>query len=77
MIVKIAWGLVMGLLSWIMMVYGRIDGIRMLSSMGGWLAMFLCLVIAICAIRVTANPARFDTFHSDFSMKPSHDEVKP
>jgi len=77
MIVKIAWGAVMALLSWIMMVHGRIDGIRMLSSMGGWLAMFLCLAIGICAIRVVANPARFDTFHSDFSMKPSHDEVKP
>jgi hypothetical protein len=26
---------------------------------------------------VAANPARFDTFHSDYSMKPSRDEVKP
>jgi choline-glycine betaine transporter len=76
MIVKIAWGAAMALLSWIMMVHGRIDGIRMLSSMGGWLAMLLCLGVAIAAVRVAANPARFDVFHKDYSMKPSHSEVE-
>ena len=66
MFIKIAWGLVMGLLSWVMVTFARLDGIRMLSNLGGVPALFLCLGIGVCAIRVILNPARFDVFHDDY-----------
>ncbi len=64
--IKIAWGLVVGLLSWIMLTFGRLDGIRMLSKLGGLPALLLCLGVSICAIRVMLNPARFDTFKAGY-----------
>ena len=76
MFVKIAWGLLMGLFCWVMVTNFGLDGIRMLSNMGGFPALFLCLAISICAIRVLANPARFDTFHKDYSTSQSSNEVK-
>jgi len=76
-VVKVAWGAVMGLLSWIMVAHGRIDGIRELSNLGGWPSLFLCLAVAICAIRVAANPAKFDVFHKSHKQTANADEVQP
>ncbi len=75
MLTKIAWGLVMGLLAYIMASSERIDGVRKLSSMGGWPATFLCLAVAICAVMVVANPARYDTFHKDYAIDRNNNEV--
>ena len=56
-VVKIAWGLLIGLFCWVMT---GLEGIRMLSNIGGFPALFLCLAIVASAIRVLANPARYD-----------------
>jgi len=77
MFMKITWGLVMGLLSWIMVTFARLDGIRMLANLGGFPALFLCLGIGVCAIRVIMDPARFDVFQIADATKRNHDEVKP
>ena len=37
----------------------------MLSNLGGFPALFLCLGIGICALMVVANPARYDKFDKD------------
>ncbi len=63
--VKIAWGLVVGLIAWIMVTFGGLDGIRMLSRLGGLPAIFLCLAISVCAIRVMMDPARYDRFPAE------------
>jgi len=77
MFVKIAWGLLMALFCWIMVTNFGLEGIRMLSNLGGFPALFLCLGISICAIRVIANPAKFDVFKNGYPIKRENDEVKP
>ena len=56
-VVKIAWGLLIAVFCWIMT---GLEGIRMLSHLGGFPALFLCLAIAASAIRVLSNPTRYD-----------------
>jgi len=58
--IKVAWGTLVGLAAWIMISFAEVDGIRMLSNLGGFpAACFLLFVLAALA-RVSANPARFD-----------------
>jgi choline-glycine betaine transporter len=74
MSVKIAWGALMAVFCWIMVSYFRLDGIRTLSHLGGFPSLFLCLAIAIGALRVVANPARYDRFHQDHQPSSQSDE---
>jgi hypothetical protein len=60
---------------WIIVTQFKLDGIRMLSNLGGFPALFLCLGIGICALMVIANPARYDKFDKDHVPDPS-DETK-
>lgn len=64
--IKIVWGCLIGLLSWIMITFARLDGIRMLSTLGGLPAMFLCLGIGVCAVKVALNPVKYDTFKNGY-----------
>ena len=78
MFVKIAWGTLMAVFCWIMVTCFKLDGIKMLSNLGGFPALFLCLGISICALMVVANPARYDKFDKDYVPDPSgkSDETK-
>ena len=60
--IKIIWGAMIGLLAWIMITFARLDGIRMLSNLGGLPAMFLCIGATVCVIMVALNPRKYDTF---------------
>jgi choline-glycine betaine transporter len=73
--VRIAWGTLMAAFCWIIVTQFKLDGIRMLSNLGGFPALFLCLGIGICALMVIANPARYDKFDKDHVPDPS-DETK-
>ena len=42
-VLKISWGIIIGLLAWIMVAYTGADGIRMLSILGGFPALFLII----------------------------------
>lgn len=46
-VIKLAWGAVIGMVSWVMISFAGIDGIKMLSNLGGLPALFLVLIIAI------------------------------
>lgn len=74
MFVKIAWGSLMALLCFIVVTRFQLEGIRALSTLGGFPSLFLCLAIGIGAIRVIANPARYDRFHADHLAQRSPDE---
>ena len=71
MSVKIAWGSLMAVFCWIMVTCFKLDGIKMLSNLGGFPALFLCVGITICALMVVANPARYDKFDKDHVPDPS------
>ncbi len=65
MSVKIAWGTLMAVFCWIIVTQFKLDGIKQLSNLGGFPALFLCLGISICALKVVANPSRYDKFDKD------------
>ena len=73
---KIIWGAMVGLLAWIMITFAghekiddRLNGIRMLSNLGGLPALFLCLAATICAIKVAWNPKKYDAFKNGYDEK--------
>lgn len=59
-LLKIFWGVLVGVLAWIMVTYAGIDGIRMLSNLAGVPTLFLCAAVGIAAVAVMARPAKFD-----------------
>ncbi len=67
--IKIIWGGMVGLLAWVMITFARLDGIRMLSNLGGLPALFVCLAAAICLIKVALNPKKYDTFKNGYDDK--------
>jgi choline-glycine betaine transporter len=69
MFIKIAWGATIGVLAWVMASLAQLDGIRMLSSLGGFPAMFLCLAVALAAVRVMLNPYKYDRFKEGYDAE--------
>ena len=51
-IVKILWGLIIGLVAFIMISYSGIDGIKMLSTLGGFPILFIMIIVAFGLGRV-------------------------
>lgn len=66
MAVKIAWGVTVGLVGWMMISFAHLDGIRMLASLGGLPAMLLFLVVMVCLIKVALNPKKYDAFKEGY-----------
>ena len=64
--IKVVWGVMIGLIAWIMISFAHIDGIRMLSNLGGLPALFLCSGAMICVIMVAINPSKYDTFSAGY-----------
>lgn len=56
--IKITWGLIIGILAWVVISYAGIEGIKMISVLGGFPALFLVIFIAIGAIKtvITHKP---------------------
>ncbi|HVS16585.1 MAG TPA: BCCT family transporter [Thermoanaerobaculia bacterium] len=53
---KLAWGLVVGTLAWVMVTFSGIDGVRMASNLGGFPALFLVLGVAAGMVRLILRP---------------------
>ncbi len=64
--IKVVWGAMIGLIAWIMISFAHIDGIRMLSNLGGLPALFLCSGAMVCVIMVAINPGKYDTFGAGY-----------
>ncbi|WP_028308972.1 BCCT family transporter [Desulfitibacter alkalitolerans] len=65
-LIKVVWGLTVGIVAWVMLSFAGIDGIKMLSNLGGFPAMILELAVAVGLILVVSNPRKFDTFKEDY-----------
>jgi len=68
-VIKIAWGATIGAVAWILTSSAHLEGVRMLSSLGGLPGLFLCWGTAVCAILVMMNPSRFDTFKEGYDRE--------
>ena len=49
---KILWVILLWLLAWIMVAFSGIDGVRMLSNVGGLPALFVVLGLQACLLRM-------------------------
>jgi len=56
--IKIIWGVTIGLISWIMVAFAGIDGIKMTSTLGGFPALLLVLGIVWGMIKLVRNPSK-------------------
>jgi len=51
--IKVLWGSMIGLISWIMISFAGIDGIRMMSNLGGFPALFLVILVGVGLVKLT------------------------
>ena len=63
--IKLVWGLIIGLISWIMLTYSGIDGIRILSVLSGFPALFIVIVTALGLITFIVSPKLLPTEDSN------------
>ncbi|MBL7218756.1 MAG: BCCT family transporter [Phycisphaerae bacterium] len=68
-LIKIVWGALIGMIAWVMICFAHLDGIRMLSNLGGLPALFLCIGATICVIVVAWNPKKYDAFKNGYDEK--------
>lgn len=54
------WGTAVGIIAWVMLSFAKIDGIKILSNLGGIPALILCLAIVGSLLKVANNPAKYD-----------------
>lgn len=57
---KVAWGVAVSVIAWMMISFAQIDGIKMLSNLGGLPAMIMCLFIVVALLKVAMNPQKYD-----------------
>lgn len=50
--IKVIWGTIIGALAWVMITYSGMEGIKMISVLGGFPALFLLIGIAFGTIRI-------------------------
>lgn len=50
--IKVIWGIVIGLVGWIMVGFAGIDGVKMLSNLGGFPALFLMTALCIAMVKL-------------------------
>ncbi len=56
---KILWGVLIGFLSWTMITFSGIDGVRILSVIGGLPALFFLILITLSLILILLNPRKY------------------
>ncbi|HWR45867.1 BCCT family transporter [Sporomusa sp.] len=66
MSMKIFWGAIIGTLTWVMISTAGVDGVKMLSNLGGGPALLLELLICFALVKVAVNPSHYDTFKNDY-----------
>ncbi|SMP25636.1 Choline-glycine betaine transporter [Algoriphagus winogradskyi] len=56
---KVIWGVLIGFLSWVMITFSGIDGVRILSVIGGLPALFFLLLVSVCLILILISPKKY------------------
>lgn len=63
---KIVWGFTMAVVTWILISFARVDGIKAASNLGGFPNMFLMLGMTAGLLKICKNPQKYDTFKEDY-----------
>lgn len=59
-LIKAIWGVTISVVAWVMISFAQIDGIKMLSNLGGVPAVILGIVIIFALIKVAKSPEKYD-----------------
>lgn len=51
-----------------MISFAGIDGIKMLSNLGGFPALILAIMVVISVIKVALNPGKYDLYEIDNNL---------
>ncbi|MEO1661028.1 MAG: BCCT family transporter [Pseudomonadota bacterium] len=62
---KIVWIILLCLMAWIMVSFSGIDGVRMLSNVGGLPALFVVLGLQVCLLRMVFQAEALNTVRTD------------
>ncbi len=63
---KICWGVTLGVLTWIVISFAGVDGIKAASDLGGFPSMFIIAILAVGLIKVSRNPVKYDVYKEDY-----------
>ena len=58
--IKVAWGVTVGLVAWVMISFADIDGIKILSTLGGFPASMLLVLVIISLAMVVWNHEKYN-----------------
>lgn len=58
--VKVAWGVTVGMVAWVMICFADIDGIKIISTLGGFPAAILLVFVIGSLIKVVSNPKKYN-----------------
>ncbi|ATW26449.1 BCCT family transporter [Candidatus Formimonas warabiya] len=64
---KVIWGGMLGIVAWVMIAFAGIDGVKMLSNLGGFPVLFLEIAWAAALVKVAWNPSKYDYFKEDYT----------
>lgn len=57
--IKIVWGMLVGAIAFVMIFYSGIDGVRILSAIGGFPAFLFLILITISLLLLSINPSKY------------------
>ncbi|MCQ5202358.1 BCCT family transporter [Mordavella massiliensis] len=63
---KIVWGVTLGAMTWALIAFAGIDGIKAASNLGGFPNMFLVIIMAIGLLKISVNPKKYDVHKEDY-----------
>ncbi len=63
---KVVWGVSIALMTWILISFAGIDGIKAASNLGGFPNMFLVLCMGAGLLKISRNPKKYDEYKEDY-----------
>lgn len=65
LLIKVAWGAIVGAVSLVFIVSLGLDGIKMMSYLGGFPALFLSILSIVSLLVIMRKPEKYDVFSKD------------
>lgn len=66
--IKVVWGVSIALMTWVLISFAGIDGIKAASNLGGFPNMFLVIIMIIGLLKICQKPAKYDMFKEDYDQ---------
>lgn len=63
---KIAFGCVIGITAYIVVTYSDISGIKMISTIGAFPALWIEILVVIGILKIAFHPERYDVHKEDY-----------